>query len=105
MSKTFKMVNTTYDVTAQVVIKSDSGFEVVQFNGEGSATKNARSLKKTIVESYEQNGCKVVSVGDITTTKRVTVTVYQFDMTSEQVLSACIAYAQDNGIAYKQVDA
>lgn len=91
MAKTIKIKTTLYDVTADVVVKNESGICLCKFDGEGSSTKSVRALTKTIRESYESDGLTVLAIDGLTTTKRVVTTTYVINASNEAILAACIA--------------
>lgn len=95
MAKTLNVRTTLYDVTANVVVKSDSGIEVVEYSGEGSATKSVRALTKSILESYENDGLTVLAIDGITTTKRVETVSYTVNADVQAIVDACIAAGLD----------
>lgn len=95
MAKTLNVRTTLYDVTANVVVKSDSGIKVVEFSDEGSATKNVRALEKTIRASYENDGLTVLAIDGITSTKRVETVSYTVNADMQAIVDACIAAGLD----------
>lgn len=92
MAKTIKTNDVSYDVTADVVVKSDNGMEIVKFDSEGAASKNVRTLKKSITESYEQDGLTVIAIDNIKTTKRVFITTYKVNASNAEIINACREY-------------
>lgn len=95
MAKTLNVRTTLYDVTANVVVKSDSGIEIVEFSGEGSATKSMRALQKSILASYENEGLTVLAIDGITTAKRVETVSYTVNADMQAIVDACIAAGLD----------
>ena len=95
MAKTIKVRTSLYDVIANVVIKNNatSEIEVVEWSGEGRATKNIRALKKVITDSYkdEDNTYTVIAIDNIRTYKRVYVTTYKIDANVNDIINACIS--------------
>lgn len=95
MAKTLNVRTTLYDVTANVVVKSDDGIEVVKFDGEGSGTKSVRALEKTIRATYENDCLAVLAIDGITTTKRVETVSYTVNADMQAIVDACIAAGLD----------
>ena len=95
MAKTITTIKSLYNVTADVVVKSNVGIEVVIFDCGGFTTKSVRALKKSIHESYESDGFEVLAIDNIQTNKVTTKTSYRIDASAQEIIDACIAAGLD----------
>ena len=92
MAKTLRIQSTNYTVTANVVRKSNKGFEIDTFKAT-CETRNERLVKRAIIDLYANDGVKVKG-SDILITEIVpfvTSTVYKIDASVEQIVNACAA--------------
>ena len=110
MTQTIKSTETTYDVTAQVLVEASDGFHILNFDCGGFDTKNKVILKKLITEQVMKDlegnfgeGSKVKGITNIGITKYSNTVAYKFDMSSYDVIAACIAYCENEGLEYKQL--
>ncbi len=92
MAKVLKSRVSLYDVTASVVIKrADGAIAVVEWSGEGSATKSVRAIKSAITDSYKDSDSKVLAIDNIKAVKRVITMSYKIDASVVDIVDACVA--------------
>ena len=92
IGKTFKVNHKWYNVAAQVVLNNENGLKIAEFSGDGFTTKNEKLISKSITETYEADGYKVVAIGDIAVTRTDYSEVFKVTATTSQILAACRAF-------------
>lgn len=90
--KTFKLNHKWYNISAQVVLNGENGLEIAEFSGEGFTTKNEKLISKSISETYEADGYKVVAIGDISISRTDYSETFRVEATTSQILAACRAF-------------
>ena len=84
-----------YSIDATVVTMDGNGIVEVVAAHDVSLVRSERANKKQLIGNYEREGLKVLSVVNLTATRKTMASVYEVRATNDAIVDACIAAGLD----------
>lgn len=91
MSITVKTINSTYNVSATVVVKSDNGIQLEQVEVFGLESASKRNATKAVKQVCTDEGIQLVSVADVQISAVKATTKYKFECDVLQLVAVAIS--------------